>query len=174
MCKPSLKFTRTSQLYPDIKPIYGVTLEAFYDTVDYCINPQQQDLATTTYVFFDLETTGLNAVQDEIIQFGAVVSQGVYDHNPTKISFLIKPKQPLPAFVQKLSGLKESDFTNAPTIEEVFPKIMEIIADHVLVAHNCWFWYGIFTGLSQAVEIQSINKYCHWYFAACPCFNFTK
>ncbi len=130
---------RTSQLYPDIKPIYGVTLEAFYDTVDYCINPQQQDLATTTYVFFDLETTGLNAVQDEIIQFGAVVSQGVYDHNPTKISFLIKPKQPLPAFVQKLSGLKESDFTNAPTIEEVFPKIMEIIADHVLVAHNADF-----------------------------------
>ena len=55
------------------KIIYGCELVMVDDNVDIVINPTDDDLLDTTYVVFDLETTGFNAGgADSIIEIGAV------------------------------------------------------------------------------------------------------
>lgn len=130
---------RLSKQYPQIKPIYGVEMEMFDDVIDYCKNPADQDLKTAKYVFFDLETTGLSAKKDEIIEFGAIVYNGVYDNSPTNHEYLIKPTIPLPKISQEISGLTDADLVDAKSIQEIFPIIKELIGDAILVAHNANF-----------------------------------
>ncbi|RBN36533.1 hypothetical protein DMN50_35045, partial [Priestia megaterium] len=55
-----------------IKILYGVEVNLVDDGVPIAYNPQHVDLTEATYVVFDVETTGLSAVYDTIIELAAV------------------------------------------------------------------------------------------------------
>src|SRR5699024_8330521 len=56
----------------DIKVIYGVEANIVDDGVPIAYNVENVDLETGTYVVFDVETTGLSAVYDTIIELAGV------------------------------------------------------------------------------------------------------
>jgi DNA polymerase III epsilon subunit family exonuclease len=102
---------------------------------------QQQMLETAattpTYVAFDLETTGLSARSDRIIEIGAVkfTRAGVAD----TFSTLVDPGQPVPLVVQRLCGLHDSDLQGQPSPEEAVAQLAMFCEGCELVGHGIGF-----------------------------------
>jgi DNA polymerase-3 subunit alpha (Gram-positive type) len=57
----------------DIKVLYGSELYLIDTEINFVFNPSERPLRGSTYCVFDLETTGLSAEYDRIIEFGAVI-----------------------------------------------------------------------------------------------------
>ena len=97
-------------------------------------------LEDDTYVVFDVETTGLSAVYDKIIELAAVKMKNgnIID----KFERFANPHHPLSATTIELTGITDDMVRNAPEIEEVIKDFNEFIGDSILVAHNATFDMG--------------------------------
>ncbi len=96
-----------------------------------------QGIGLGTFVSFDLETTGLDANKDYVIEFGAVkVVDGVATE---RYQQFIKPPVRIPKFIQKLTGINDDMVKDAPTFEDVVDDLYDFLGDHPLVAHNVHF-----------------------------------
>lgn len=92
------------------------------------------------YISVDIETTGVNAKWDRIIEIGAVkVRDGeVID----TFSELINPGVKISSFITNLTGIHNQMIEDKPTIEEVLPRFVEFAGDNCLLGHNIMFDYG--------------------------------
>lgn len=89
------------------------------------------------FVVFDLETTGLSAERDEIIEIGAVkVENGKITD---RFSEFVNPHMPIPEKIQKLTGISDGMVADAEGIDVLLPKFLEFSGDCVFVAHNADF-----------------------------------
>lgn len=98
-------------------------------------------ISETAFVFFDLETTGLNPrYGDEICEFGAarVIGGEVVDSSQT----LINPGRSISPDASAINGITDQMVKDSPMFDEVYPSIIEIFGDAVLVAHNAKFDIG--------------------------------
>jgi len=136
----------------DIKIIYGAEMNTAPRQLDTITNPSDVILKDATYVFFDLETSGLSCEFDDIIEFGAVKQVG--NKEIDRIDILINPNHKISAFTTKLTKITNEMLADKPTIKEVLPQIIEFIGDSVLVAHNASFDIGF---LSQALGHKITN-----------------
>jgi DNA polymerase III epsilon subunit family exonuclease len=94
------------------------------------------------FIALDLETTGLDAEKDEIINIALVrFENGCI---ATSIDFLVKPQKEVPAFVYYLTGISQNELSEAKPFKEIVPQILEFINDLPLVAHNAAFDSKIF------------------------------
>lgn len=92
------------------------------------------------YVVFDLETTGLEASTDRIIEIGALK----YKNNELvdEFSVLINPEVKLPSVITKITGLTDENLKDKRTIDVVLPEFMTFIENLTLIAHNSEFDLG--------------------------------
>ena len=92
------------------------------------------------YVVFDLETTGLSAVNNRIIEIGAVkVIEGkIVD----RFSTFVNPREPIPFEIEQLTSISDEMVIDAPVIEDILPKFLEFCEGCVLIAHNASFDAG--------------------------------
>ncbi|RMF82358.1 MAG: DEAD/DEAH box helicase [Chloroflexi bacterium] len=91
-------------------------------------------------VAIDLETTGLNAKSDAIIEVGAARFKDgeIID----RYSTLVNPQRELPSFITQLTGIQPDELTDAPTIETVLPAIQTFVGDAPIIGHNVRFDTG--------------------------------
>jgi ATP-dependent DNA helicase DinG len=91
-------------------------------------------------VALDLETTGLNAEQDSIVEVAAIKFRGssVLDTFET----FVAPGRPIPYRVQRLTGIKPQQLTGAPTFESITQSLQAFINDYPLVGHSIPFDAG--------------------------------
>ena len=125
--------------YPDhpFKLGYGVEMNLVDERLAIVTNPHQEVLHQGNYVVFDLETTGLSAHFDHIIEFGAVrITNG---RTVDKMQMFIKPPTSIRAFIQDLTNITDNDVKDALMIDEAIDQILDFIGDDVLVAHNAGF-----------------------------------
>jgi len=112
----------------------------------------QLDIRSAPLVFFDLETTGLEAEQDEIVEIGSQKYQdGVLI---AEWSTFVCPSQPIPAQATKISGITQDMLEGQPSIESVLPIFLTFIEGAVLVAHNAVFDMGF---IREAARLQGID-----------------
>ena len=120
-----------------IIPIYGATLSSIDTRNNIFYGFKDFNLAKEKYVVFDLETTGLSARFNEIIEFGATyVENGVIVKNE---QFFIKPTRLIPFSITKLTKITNEDVENAISQKEGIIKIYNILNNNVSVAHNARF-----------------------------------
>lgn len=124
-----------------LKLIYGMEAYVVDEEMTPALYPSAVDLTTTTYVFFDLETTGLSARHDDIIEFGAVKYQNRREVD--RLQLLIKPSVPLSRTSIRITGLTDADLVKSPTFKELADKLLAFFGDAVLVAHNASFDVGM-------------------------------
>ncbi|UVD81807.1 PolC-type DNA polymerase III [Mycoplasma iguanae] len=120
-----------------VKPIYGASFSILEKENNVILNYQNFKLEDQKYVIFDLETTGLSARFNEIIEFGAAVIIGgkvVHQHQ-----FFIKPQQPIPADITDITHITNEMVANAIDQATGIKKIVEILKDSVIIAHNAKF-----------------------------------
>ena len=134
----------------DFKMIYGMEAYLVDDLVEAVKNDKGQKL-TGNYVVFDLETTGIGAKSNQIIEIGAVkVEEGKIGET---FSTFVNPLRPIPYPIQQLTGIDDSMVSNARTIQEVLPEFVQFCEGCVMVAHNASFDIGF---IEQKAKEQGI------------------
>lgn len=124
----------------DIKILYGVEANLVDDGVPIAYNEAHRLLEDDTYVVFDVETTGLSAVYNTIIELAAVKVHGgeIID----RFESFANPHHRLSATTINLTGITDDMVQTAPEVEEVLKRFAEWADDAVLVAHNASFDMG--------------------------------
>ncbi|SDZ11485.1 DNA polymerase-3 subunit epsilon [Amycolatopsis xylanica] len=97
-------------------------------------------LRSTTFVIFDLETTGTSPGSDAITEIGAVKVRG--GQLLGEFATFVNPGMPIPPQIVALTGITTAMVYDAPTIDRVLPAFLEFIGGAVLVAHNAPFDTG--------------------------------
>lgn len=120
----------------DFKPIYGVEGYLVDDLKPIVFESENQSL-DSKFVVFDIETTGFSAVNDRIIEIGAVkVENGeIVD----RYSTFVNPERPIPFEIEKLTGINDGMVVDAAVIEDILPEFLAFSEDCIMVAHNAEF-----------------------------------
>jgi DNA polymerase III subunit alpha, Gram-positive type len=124
----------------EIKLLYGVEANLVDDGVPIAYNDRDLPLEDSTFIVFDVETTGLSAVYDTIIELAAVkIKDGeVID----KFESFANPHHPLSATTIELTGITDDMVQTAPEINDVLHDYHKWAGEDILVAHNASFDMG--------------------------------
>ncbi|TCD45773.1 PolC-type DNA polymerase III [Streptococcus sp. X16XC17] len=123
-----------------IKAIFGLEANIVEDSVTIVYNEQDLELSDLTYVVFDVETTGLSAVYNDLIQIAA--SKMHKGNVIAEFDEFINPSHPLSQFTTDLTGITDEHVKNARPLEVVLQAFQEFCQDSILVAHNASFDVG--------------------------------
>ena len=133
-------------------------------------------------IVLDTETTGLDYTREKMVEFAAVRLENgkIKDEFQT----LINPHQHIRKSSIAIHGITPEMVEDAPTEEEILPRILEFIGDYPIVAHNAIFDYSFLNEASLRVlgkeltnpridtqqmfkeiypDVPLIN-YCEWYY----------
>jgi DNA polymerase-3 subunit epsilon/ATP-dependent DNA helicase DinG len=109
------------------------------------------------FTAFDLETTGLDAKSDEIIEIGIACFRD--GELVDQYQSLVKPSIPIPPEITQLTGIYPEDVEGAPGIQDILPDLGRYFGGAPLVAHNAQFDVS-FLGKHLALDsILAIDTY---------------
>ncbi|MBO0778754.1 MAG: hypothetical protein J2P37_07985 [Ktedonobacteraceae bacterium] len=88
-------------------------------------------------VALDLETTGLHAEQDTILEIAAIKFQGseIIDTLET----FVASNRSIPYRVQRLTGIKPEHLIGAPSLTSLIPRLQAFLGDFPIVGHSIPF-----------------------------------
>ena len=86
------------------------------------------------YVIFDLETTGISYVSDQVVEISAIkVKNGVVTD---EFSTLVNPMRHIPRQASAVNGITDDMVADAPVFEAALRDFLDFVGDMVLVGHN--------------------------------------
>ena len=132
-----------------VKVILGVEAYLINDSSP-IIQYSRSDTFDQTFVAIDIETTGLDAVNNEIIEVGAVKIKGreIID----SFQSFVAPSGPIPSHITKLTGITQDMVKDAPAIEQVLSDFFAFCGDAALTAHNASFDIGFILEKAKPLE----------------------
>jgi DNA polymerase-3 subunit epsilon len=114
---------------------------------------------TTMYAIVDIETTGSYSAANGITEICIQVYDG--KNVVERFETLINPCQPIPFYIQGMTGITDKMVSTAPKFEEVAERIYSILQDKIFVAHNVNFDYSFLKGhLAECGFALNIKKLC--------------
>lgn len=107
-------------------------------------------------IVLDTETTGLDYTKEKMVEFAAVRLENgkIKDQFQT----LINPQQHIRKSSIAIHGITPEMVEDAPTEEEVMPKILEFMGDYPMVAHNAIFDYSFINEAAKRVTGKGIEN----------------
>ena len=100
----------------------------------------------TPIAFVDLETTGGSVAEHRITEIGVVQ---IGRDGVSRWSTLVNPEQPIPPFIQSLTGITDDMVRDAPTFASFAAELLERLDGRLFVAHNASFDRGFLRGEFQ-------------------------
>ena len=103
-------------------------------------------LSEITFVAFDVETTGLDPLEEKIVEIGAVRFDGGKPGGGMigEYQQLVNPERPIPAEALAVHGVTDEMVAASPAISAILPDVIAFFGDSVLIAHNAPFDMGFF------------------------------
>ncbi len=89
------------------------------------------------YVTLDLETTGLDPQNDQIIEVGAVRFRG--SRVLEEFQSFVNPGRSIPYQIQQLTGITHEMVADAPRFEAISAKLKRFVGNYAIVGHNISF-----------------------------------
>ena len=107
-------------------------------------------------IVLDTETTGLDYTKEKMVEFAGIR----LENGKVKDTFqtLINPKQHIRKSSIAIHGITQDMVEDAPTENDVMPKILEFIGDYPIVAHNAIFDYTFLNEASLRVTGKGIEN----------------
>lgn len=138
-----------------IKVILGIEAYMVDDKPNIITNSNKSKIEESNFVVFDIETTGLSPLKDEIIEIGAVkINRGqVID----TFNEFVKPNHSIPYHITKLTGITNETVKDANKIDKILPRFIDFVKDSVLVAHNAQFDLGFILAECTKMNIDLNN-----------------
>lgn len=141
---------RISKKY-GLKMLYGV--EATVVNKPLVVRAENdEELNISTYTIFDLETTGLSANFNKIIEIGAV--KVVEGHIVDRFQCFVKTDDVISEFTTSLTGITQVDVDGGIDITDALKRFKSFYENTVLVAHNATFDYQF---LNKS-ELENLGK----------------
>lgn len=101
------------------------------------------------YVAIDLETTGLSAKEDKIIEIGAIK---VVDGKEQEIfETFINPGRSISEYITNVTGINDAMVANAPYIDTQIGDLVDFVGNLPLLGHNLIFDYSF-------IKRAAVNK----------------
>ena len=107
-------------------------------------------------IVLDTETTGLDYTREKMVEFAAVRLEN--GKIKDKFETMINPEQHIRKSSIAIHGITQEMVEDAPTEQEVMPKIMEFIGDYPIVAHNAIFDFCFINEASKRVFGKEIEN----------------
>lgn len=136
----------------DFKVIYGCEAYLVDDLDDTVRNAKGQSMQSS-FVVFDLETTGFSPTRNRIIEIGAVKVEA--GRITDRFSTFVNPQVPIPMRITEVTGIDDDMVKDAPLIETVLPEFMTFCSGCVLVAHNADFDYGFICKKGEKLRLDT-------------------
>lgn len=107
-------------------------------------------------IVLDTETTGLDYTKEKMVEFAGIR----LENGKVKDTFqtLINPKQHIRKSSIAIHGITQDMVEDAPTENDVMPKILEFIGDYPIVAHNAIFDYTFLNEASLRVTGKALEN----------------
>lgn len=122
----------------DFKVVYGMTADVVDPHVPVIFNPKETLLKDTSYVVFDVETTGFSVLNDHIIEIGAAKFKNG-ELLDTYNAFVKTPKR-IPEHIVELTSItNEMVETEGIDLNEAMAAFHAFHQGSILVAHNAQF-----------------------------------
>ncbi|MCL2518289.1 MAG: exonuclease domain-containing protein, partial [Oscillospiraceae bacterium] len=139
-----------------IKVIYG--MEAYFvDDTAKAVYGTANAAFTDEFVVFDIETTGLSALQDKITEIGAVI---VKSGKVLKtFHTYVNPERPIPIEITQLTGITDEMVEDAPTTEEAVKTFLKFAGNRILIAHNAGFDISFIRKAADDFKLYFNNSY---------------
>ena len=102
----------------------NVDLDADWRSIDYCV--------------IDVETTGLDLRQDEIISLGSTQIHEARIKTAGNFYREVRPRRLPSVDSMRVHGLRSIDLENALSLEEIIPDFAAQIGGRVVIAHAAW------------------------------------
>lgn len=140
---------------PRLKMIYGVEANVVDDGIPLVYNENAAPLAHGQYVIFDIETTGLSAIYDRIIQVSAVkmVDGEVKD----RFDEFIDPGFPLSPQTTELTSITTAMVKGSKSEQAVIQLFRDFAAGSILAGHNVSFDLGFMNAAYERHEMERIT-----------------
>ncbi|MBE5966559.1 MAG: PolC-type DNA polymerase III, partial [Lachnospiraceae bacterium] len=135
----------------DFKIIYGMEAYLVDDIKEVVTDAKGQSLQNS-FVVFDIETTGFSAMNDRIIEIGAVKVVG--GEAVDTFSTFVNPEVPIPYEIEQLTSIRDDMVMDAPKIEAVLPDFLAFCEGSGLVAHNASFDVGFIKKNAERMGIS--------------------
>lgn len=113
-------------------------------------------LSETPFTVFDVETTGLSAKYNNIIEIGCIKIENLQITN--RFSSFINPAREIPYYITQITGISNNDVYDAPLFSEVAYELRNFMTDTVLVAHNISFDHSFLRKEFLQSEIEELPK----------------
>ena len=94
-------------------------------------------LENASFSVVDVETTGLSANRNRIIEIALVKIENLKITD--KLNYLINPQIYIPPFITSLTGISNDDVVDAPTFSEIVDEVIAFTENTILTAHNFAF-----------------------------------
>ncbi|MDD4773758.1 MAG: PolC-type DNA polymerase III, partial [Eubacteriales bacterium] len=118
----------------------------------------EQDAAFTgEFIVFDIETTGLSALNNRITEIGAVKIKNLQIID--RFGTFVNPGEHIPENITELTGITDEDVAGAPDDREAVRAFLEFSGDSILVAHNAGFDVGFIRAAAERGGMEFSNTY---------------
>ena len=139
-----------------IKMLYGMEANVVDDGIPLVYNENHDVLMDNTYVVFDVETTGLSAIYDKVIELSAVKMK---DGNVLeRFDEFIDPGFPLSEQTTNLTSITDDMVRGSKTEEEVFKMFKEFCQGTIIAGHNVSFDMGFMNTGYRRHHMEEITE----------------
>lgn len=98
------------------------------------------DIQFPDFVALDVETTGLRPASHRVIEIGMIRYSG--GEAVERFQALFDPQRALPAYITKLTGIRDADLRGQDSFADHAEKIEAFLGDTLLIGHNVMFDIG--------------------------------
>lgn len=124
----------------------GELKEGMFDAID------KLGIDEAVFTFIDVETTGLSPRAARVCEVAAINFRGA--ERVGTLAELVNPGLPIPPEVTRIHGITDSMVKDSPSFSGVAPRLLAMLENSVIVAHNAEFDLGFLTAEFERVGLK--------------------